>query len=62
MKGTAAAFAAVTLSTLALAPGAFASGGHYVFDGGTANEQAQVRAALEAPRSMVATESAMRST
>ena len=48
MKGTAAAFAAVTLSTLALAPGAFASGGHYVFDGGTANEQAQVRAALEA--------------
>jgi hypothetical protein len=33
---------------LVLAPGALASGGHYVFDGGTPAEQAQVHAALDA--------------
>jgi hypothetical protein len=33
---------------LVLAPGALAGGGHYVFDGGTRAQQAQVRAALDA--------------
>ena len=38
----------VLLGALVLAPTAFAGGGAYVFDGGTAGEQAQVRAALAA--------------
>jgi hypothetical protein len=37
-----------TLCALALAGGARASGGSYVFDGGTVAEQAQVREALDA--------------
>jgi len=36
------------LLALGFAPSAFASGGSYVFDGGTQTEQAQVRSALEA--------------
>jgi hypothetical protein len=36
------------LLALACAPGAFASGGSYVFDGGTRAEQAEVHSALEA--------------
>ena len=52
MKATAAGLAA-TVATLAFAggaptPRAFAGGGRTAFDGGTPNEQAQVRAALEA--------------
>jgi hypothetical protein len=49
MKGTAAA-ALLVVATLALllTPGALAGGGRYVFDGGTPNQQEQVRAALEA--------------
>ena len=35
------------LLSLAIAPGAFAKGGNYVFDGGTRAEQAQVKAALD---------------
>jgi len=38
----------ILIGALALAPNAFARGGAYVFDGGTAGEQAQVRAALAA--------------
>jgi hypothetical protein len=37
----------VGLASLVLAPGAFAKGGNYVFDGGTRAEQAQVKAALD---------------
>jgi len=37
----------VSLVALALAPGAWARGGNYVFDGGTHAEQAQVEAALD---------------
>lgn len=37
----------VSLVALALAPGAWARGGNYVFDGGTRAEQAQVKAALD---------------
>lgn len=37
----------VSLVALALAPGAWARGGNYVFDGGTHAEQAQVKAALD---------------
>ena len=48
MKGAAAAAAFLILAALALANDAFAGGGRYVFDGGTPNEQAQVRGALEA--------------
>jgi hypothetical protein len=36
------------LVALACAPGAYASGGNYVFDGGTRAEQSQARAALDA--------------
>ncbi len=36
------------VAALALAPAAFASGGHYVFDGGSQAEQGQVTAALNA--------------
>jgi hypothetical protein len=36
------------VAALALAPSAFASGGHYVFDGGSQAEQGQVTAALNA--------------
>ena len=36
------------LCALVLAPGAFAQGGNYAFDGGTRAEQAQVKAALDA--------------
>jgi hypothetical protein len=39
---------AVACSALAIVPGALAAGGNYGFDGGTAAEQAQVRAALDA--------------
>jgi hypothetical protein len=45
---SAARIALVVLAGLVLAPSALAGGGSYVFDGGTAREQAQVRAALEA--------------
>lgn len=38
----------VLVLALVLAPGALASGGNYVFDGGTSAEQAQVRDALNA--------------
>jgi hypothetical protein len=38
----------VTVAVLAVAPGAYAHGGNYVFDGGTRAEQAQVKAALDA--------------
>lgn len=38
----------VTVASLVLAPGALATGGNYVFDGGTPAQQAQVRAALDA--------------
>jgi len=38
----------VVAASLVLAPGAFAKGGNYVFDGGTRAEQTQVRAALDA--------------
>jgi hypothetical protein len=38
----------VLAAALALAPGAAATGGRYVFDGGTPAQQAQVRAALAA--------------
>jgi hypothetical protein len=38
----------VLVLALVLAPGALASGGHYAFDGGTPEEQAQVTAALAA--------------
>jgi hypothetical protein len=38
----------VTVTVLAVAPGAYAHGGNYVFDGGTSAEQAQVKAALDA--------------
>lgn len=47
---------AALAATLALAGNAHAAGGNYVFDGGTAAEQKQVRAALDAsafPWSMV---------
>jgi hypothetical protein len=37
----------VSLVALALAPGAWARGGNYVFDGGTHAEQAQVKAAID---------------
>ena len=37
----------VGFASLVLAPGAFAKGGNYVFDGGTRAEQAQVKAALD---------------
>ena len=47
MKGTAAA-ALIVFATLAFAHDARAGGGHYVFDGGTAAEQAQVHGALDA--------------
>ena len=36
----------VAATVLAIAPAAFASGGHYVFDGGSQPQQAQVTAAL----------------
>jgi len=39
---------ALGVAALALAPSAFASGGHYVFDGGSQAEQGQVTAALNA--------------
>jgi hypothetical protein len=49
MKGTAAAALLVVAAlALLLTPGALAGGGHYIFDGGTPGEQAQVRGALEA--------------
>ena len=38
----------VAATTLAIAPAAFASGGNYVFDGGSKPQQAQVTAALNA--------------
>lgn len=38
----------LVFAALALAPAAFASGGHYVFDGGSQAEQGQVTAALNA--------------
>jgi len=38
----------VTVTMLAVAPGAYAHGGNYVIDGGTHAEQAQVKAALDA--------------
>ena len=41
-------FLVSALAALALAGNAWAGGGDYVFDGGTANQQAQVRAALNA--------------
>jgi hypothetical protein len=37
----------VSFVALALAPGAWARGGNYIFDGGTRAEQAQVKAALD---------------
>ncbi len=40
--------AAAALAALALVPSALAAGGDYAIDGGTAPEQAQVRAALDA--------------
>ena len=39
---------ALAAATLAIAPAAFAAGGNYAFDGGTAAEQTQVKAALDA--------------
>jgi hypothetical protein len=39
---------ALALTGLAIAPGAFAAGGNYAFDGGTPAEQGQVTAALNA--------------
>jgi hypothetical protein len=38
----------VAVASLVLAPGAFATGGNYVFDGGTSGERAQVQTALDA--------------
>jgi len=46
LRRTSVVFA--VLCALALAPSAVASGGNYTFDGGTANEQSQVKQALDA--------------
>jgi hypothetical protein len=46
--GTFRLLSAAFLSALVLAPSALAVGGNYAFDGGSAAEQAQVRAALDA--------------
>jgi hypothetical protein len=48
MKGTAAAALLTVALALLFTPGALAGGGRYVFDGGTPDEQAQVRGALQA--------------